>query len=185
MIGSWIRWWLSFPSLEEYLGGEGSSSGCFLYVDGGLGLDSHFDNLKKKGFVLAGWCCICKDADEKVDHLFLHCSVARKLWSFVFKFVGIDWVLPSQVSEVLFSWWNWFGKRSSGVWNLIPSCLIWTIWRERNNRTFENKETPSAKIIKIFFGSLYDWSRAWGLSSFPSVGDFLVSLAIDSSNLHM
>ena len=166
------------------MGGEGSLSGCFLYVDGGMGSDSHFDNLKKS-FVLASWCCMCKDADEKVDHLFLHCSVARKLWSFVFKFVGIDWVLPSQVSEVLFSWWNWFGKRSSGVWNLIPSCLIWTIWRERNNRTFENKETPSAKIIEIFFGSLYDWSRAWGLSSSPSIGDFLVSLAIDSSDLHM
>jgi hypothetical protein len=135
------------------------------------------DNLKKRGFVLAGWCCMCKDADETMDHLFLHCSVARKLWSFVFKFVGIDWVLLSRVSEVLFSWWNWFGKRSSGVWNLIPSCLMWTMWGERNNRTFENKEIPSAKIIEIFFGSLYDWSRAWGLSSSPSVGDFLVSIA--------
>ena len=85
------------------------------------------DNLKKRRFVLVGWCCMCKDADETTNHLFLHCSVARKLWSFVFKFVGINWVLLSRVSEVLFSWWNWFGKRSSGVWNLIPSCLMWTL----------------------------------------------------------
>jgi hypothetical protein len=65
---------------------------------------------------------------------------------------------------------------------------MWTIWRERNSRTFENKETPLAKIIELFFGSLYDWSRAWGLTSSPSykkkniyiyVGEFLASLASD------
>ena len=82
------------------------------------------DNLKKRGFVLVGWCCMCKNADETVDHLLLHCWATRQLWSFVFLFVGIDWVLPTQVSDVLFSWWNWFGKRSLGVWNLIPSCLM-------------------------------------------------------------
>ena len=29
--------------------------------------------------------------------------------------------------------------------------------------TFENQETPVAKIIEIFFVSLYHWSRAWVL----------------------
>ena len=100
---------------------------------------------------------------------------------FVFQFVGIDWVLPSQVSEVLLGWSNWFGKRSSSVWNLIPSCLMWTIWRERNKRTFENQETSMAKLIELFFNTLYDWSRAWGLTTSPSVGEFLASLAFDSS----
>ena len=82
------------------------------------------DNLKKKGFVLAGWCCMCRNADEMMDHLLLHCWFARQLWDFVFKFVGIDWVFPLNVPTLLFGWWNWFGKRSSGVWNLIPSCLV-------------------------------------------------------------
>ena len=91
-------------------------------------------------------------------------------------------MLPSQVSEVLLGWSNWFGKRSSSVWNLIPSCVMWTIWRERNKRTFENQETPVAKIIELFFISLYDWSRAWGLTTSPSVGEFLASLAFDSSD---
>jgi hypothetical protein len=137
------------------------------------------DNLKRRGMVLAGWCCMCKNADESVDHLLLHCGAARQLWSFVFQFVGIEWVIPSRVLELLFGWWNWFGKRSSAVWNLIPSCLMWTIWRERNTRTFENQETPMAKLIELFFTTLYDWSRAWGLTHSPSVGEFLDSLAFD------
>jgi exonuclease III len=142
------------------------------------------DNLKKKGIVMVGWCCMCRNADETVDHLMLHCQFARQLWTFIFKSVGISWVLPSQVSELLFGWWNWFGKRSSGVWNLIPSCLMWTIWRERNNRIFEDQENSVAKIIEAFFGSLYDWSRVWGYTSSPSVGDFLASLMFDSTDLN-
>ena len=132
--------------------------------------------------MLVGWCCMCRSADESVDHLFLHCQVAKELWSFIFRCVGINWVLPFRVSDLLFSWWNWFGKRSSGVWNLIPSCLMWTIWRERNNRIFKDKETSLARITEFFYGSLFDWSRAWGLSCSPSVGDFLASLAFDSSD---
>jgi hypothetical protein len=36
------------------------------------------------------------------------------------------------------------------------------------------------KIIETFFGSLFDWARAWALTSSSSVGDFLESLAIDN-----
>jgi hypothetical protein len=70
---------------------------------------------------------MCKDADESMDHLFLHCRIAREIWSLVFQSERIDWVLPRRVSDLLFGWWNCFGKKSSGVWNLIPSCLMWTI----------------------------------------------------------
>ncbi len=91
-------------------------------------------------------------------------------------------MLPSRVSDLLYGWHNWFGKKSSGVWNLIPSCLMWTIWWERNSRTFEDKETAMDKLLEIFIGVLFDWSRAWGFTSSPSVGEFLVSLFFDNSN---
>jgi hypothetical protein len=35
------------------------------------------------------------------------------------------------------------------------------------------------KLSEFFFRALFDWSRAWGFSSSPSVGEFLVSLAVD------
>jgi ABC-type long-subunit fatty acid transport system fused permease/ATPase subunit len=137
----------------------------------------------KRGYVMANYCCMCKAAEETVDHLLLHCGVAREIWSFVFRSFGIDGVLLNSFTELLFGWWNWFGKSSSSVWNLIPSCLIWTIWRERNSRTFENIEVSVGKIIEIFFRSLYDWFQTWGLTSSSSVGDFLEALAIYNSVL--
>uniref|UniRef100_A0A2N9I6Z1 Reverse transcriptase zinc-binding domain-containing protein n=1 Tax=Fagus sylvatica TaxID=28930 RepID=A0A2N9I6Z1_FAGSY len=141
------------------------------------------DSLMKRGYVMANYCCMCKAAEETVDHLLLHCGVAREIWSFVFRSFGIDGVLLNSFTELLFGWWNWFGKSSSSVWNLIPSCLIWTIWRERNSRTFENIEVSVGKIIEIFFRSLYDWFQTWGLTSSSSVGDFLEALAIYNSVL--
>ena len=54
---------------------------------------------------------------------------------------------------------------------------------ERNSHTFEDKETAMDKLLENFFGVLYDWSRAWGFTSSPSVGEFLASLAFDDSDL--
>jgi hypothetical protein len=34
------------------------------------------DNLRKRGFVLARWGYMCKNDDELVDHLFIHCCAA-------------------------------------------------------------------------------------------------------------
>jgi hypothetical protein len=53
--------------------------------------------------VLARWCCTCKDDDESVDHFFIHCRAARVFWSLVFRSVGIDWVLPNRISDLLFA----------------------------------------------------------------------------------
>ena len=73
-------------------------------------------------------------------HLLLHYPVARELWSFVFLLFGVDSVISGCVLDLVAGWRNWFGKHSSEVWNLAPSCVMWSLWRERNNRTFEDLE---------------------------------------------
>ena len=47
---------------------------------------------------------------ETVNHLLLCSDVAWDLWSEVFYMFGIQWVMPSTVADLLFSWKNWFGK---------------------------------------------------------------------------
>jgi hypothetical protein len=49
--------------------------------------------------------------------------------------------------------------------------------------SFEDKEIAMDKLSEIFFWVLYDWSRVWGFTSSPSVGEFLVSLALDNFDL--
>uniref|UniRef100_A0A2N9IY74 Reverse transcriptase domain-containing protein n=1 Tax=Fagus sylvatica TaxID=28930 RepID=A0A2N9IY74_FAGSY len=57
------------------------------------------DNLRRRGFVMVGWCCMCKCSGETVDHLLLHCSVANELWGFVFQMFGVDWIMSRCVLD--------------------------------------------------------------------------------------
>ena len=114
------------------------------------------DNLMKRGFVMAGWCCMCKCSGESVDHLLLHCEVVREVWNFLLRYFGVSWVFPATVSDLLFGWHNCWGKQSSLIWNLVAHCIMWTIWWERNCRIFEDKEHSVDRIIERVMGSLYD-----------------------------
>ena len=111
-----------------------------------------------------------------VDHLLLHCGKAYRLWCFAYRSFGISWVLSRSVADTLFGWWNWFGKHSSSIWNLVLLCLMWCIWRERNWQTFEDIESSDDQLLASFSGSLFDWFRAWGLTSSDSLPMFLSSL---------
>ena len=58
----------------------------------------------------------------------------------------------------------------------MPLCLLWIVWRECNQRTFEDVEHPTSKLIELFFGLLFDWARVGGLTSVHSLADFASSL---------
>ena len=113
-----------------------------------------------------------------MDYLLLHCGKAYQLWCFVFKIFGISWVPSCTVRDFLFSWWNWLGKNSSYIWNLVPLCLMWCIWKECNRWTFKDFDRSDDQLLALFFGSHFDWARAWGLTSSDSIPLFLSSLLL-------
>ncbi len=137
-----------------------------------------YDNLMKRGHVLAAWCCMCKKGWETVDHLLIHCEVAAALWGFIFQRFGIQWVLLAKVMDLLFGWFNGLGKHSSDIWNLVPHCLMWSLWNERNSRIFEDKEQSLLHLQESFVGQLYDCSRSWGFTTASSLPEFAVSLNV-------
>ena len=55
----------------------------------------------------------------------------------------------------------------------VGGFLMWSLWRERNNRTFEDVELSTTKLIESCMCSLFEWSRVWGFSTSSSVGGFL------------
>ena len=124
------------------------------------------------------WCIMCRCYGETVDHLLLYCGKAHQLWCFVFRIFGISWVPSCTVSNFLFSWWNWLGKHSSYIWNLVLLCLMWCIWKECNRRAFEDMDRSEDQILALFSGSLFDCAGAWGLTSSDSLPLFLNSLSL-------
>jgi exonuclease III len=91
------------------------------------------DNLRKRGFILQDWCCMCKQSGESVDHLFLHCTVATDLWSMVFGMFGVQWVMPHTVLDLFHGWLGKFGRYDTiKVWKMIPHSLIWCLWKTQH-----------------------------------------------------
>jgi hypothetical protein len=100
-------------------------------------------------------CCMCKTNGESVDHFLLHCELARALWDAIFSRFSLSWVMPLRVVDLFSYWWSGGRSRSAVVWKMVYSCLLWCLWRERNDRQFENKEMTIEELITFFFFSLY------------------------------
>ena len=96
------------------------------------------DRLQKWRWQLPNRCFLCSCEEETVNHILLHCIVVRVLWEIVLALFGVQWVFPETVKEVLFSWRDPFvGKKRKKIWNSIPLCIFWTVWKERNRLAFK------------------------------------------------
>ncbi|WMV47891.1 hypothetical protein MTR67_041276 [Solanum verrucosum] len=132
------------------------------------------DNLMKRGKQLCSRCFFCEAEVETVNHLFQHCKVTGKLWQWFINLRGIGWAMPRHTSEVL-ACWNRDGNQSEHKerWNIVPACIWWTIWKERNQRCFENKSIPFQSIKMNCLATFYFWC----IHSIPKdIGEFTLFL---------
>lgn len=137
------------------------------------------DNLIKRGFQLPNCCIMCKQEAEFVDHLLLHCEIAKKLWTTCFKAFGIQWVMPRSVQQLLYSWWcKSKNKEALVIWKLVPHATLWAIWRERNRRTFEGGEWGIEKLKYYIFDFLFEWGDPGRFFRRTPLEDFVDSLIL-------
>ena len=97
---------------------------------------------------------MCKCNGESIDHLLLHFSIAIDLF-------GVHWVMTRSAVELLACWQGRFGHHGKGdIWMVVPYCLMWCLWRERNNRSFEDTERTIPDLKLFFLRTLLDWLSA-------------------------
>jgi hypothetical protein len=83
------------------------------------------DNLRRRNFILVSWCCMCKADGESVDHLFLHCALARELWNMAFSLFGMYWVMPRRIVDDFASWKGRLGRhKNRHIWEAVPHCVM-------------------------------------------------------------
>jgi hypothetical protein len=138
------------------------------------------DNLGRRGLVVVNRCWLCESDVESVDHLLLHCAAARDLWIAFFARFGLCWVMPRSVKELLASWWTAGRTRSAVVWKMVPHCILWCIWRERNNRCFEGLSRTREELLHFFLVTLFSWTTGWLAPRVISFVDFLSFFSLSS-----
>lgn len=96
--------------------------------------------LQKKGRVVVTRCFLCNETRETNNHLFLHCKFTAQLWNMFFSLTKTVWTMPEHTADLMSCWMKRGGSKSQKKWwRIIPSCIWWSVWRERNGRCFEDK----------------------------------------------
>ena len=87
--------------------------------------------------------------------------------------------MPAQITDLLASWMGGFGKSHAAlVWGEVPHCIMWLLWRERNQRVFEGQEVTSQDLKSNLLRTLYEWVSITTNPAISSYEEFL-----DSCNL--
>jgi hypothetical protein len=117
---------------------------------------------------------MCKRNEQSVDHLFLHCEVTCTLWNAFFSRFQLSWVMPSSVADLFAAWWIGGKTRSAVVWKIVPSCLLWGLWREINDISFKDRERSLAELESFFIFTVFTWMAAFVAPWELSFHNFLV-----------
>ena len=126
---------------------QGTSDNLFLCVNSSSGKKFSSEYLIKIGLSMVSRCCMS--------------SMAFKLWSFIFRMFGVQWVYQRR----FLIYYLGGNVVDPDIWNLSPLCLMQNIWREQNRHIFEDMDFTSSQIQASFINSLYKWSFISGLTN--------------------
>lgn len=94
---------------------------------------------------MASGCPMCFGDEELIVHLF---ALSVDLC------IGLNWVQPQTMREVLVAWRRKLKKSwIVVVWNLMSLTIWWNTWKEMNSQIFESKARSSrlqALVLRDF-----------------------------------
>lgn len=134
-------------------------------------------NLVERGMTLEneGRCSLCGLVVESVTHLLLACEKTYPLWYGVLHREGVTWCCPRTVIDLLDEWPELRAKSDTGLWDLIPYSLCWSIWLGRNDLIFQDKEFNLEQIWDLHISRIAWWIKAWWRECPYSCSDFLLN----------
>ena len=102
-------------------------------------------NLPRRGFFGPFRCCLCFQATETSNHIFVGCVFTQNAWAHILS--GLLVSTPSNIEPInLFSNWQFRYPRTSStshewrkIWQAIPKFFWWKIWLARKDLIFNSK----------------------------------------------
>ncbi|KAK3187888.1 hypothetical protein Dsin_027449 [Dipteronia sinensis] len=81
---------------------------------------------------------LCHEGSETIDHLFLHCSWSRNLWTSCMDWWGVTSCTNNSVKDWFQGWSGLCPKnRYRRAWDTLFSAIAWYIWESRNLLLFK------------------------------------------------
>jgi len=103
-------------------------------------------------------CAIRCDVTETTTHL---CEMSHTLWLHVWNWVGLSVVAPCQIRHhfTRFSVMAGMPHGAQSFFKVIWFASVWAIWKERNNRIFQNYSDYSFGFKKLSYIPSYGWKQ--------------------------
>jgi hypothetical protein len=86
--------------------------------------------------------------------------------------------MPRRVIDLFACWWKSGRPMSVAIWKMVPICIFWCVWKERNLKCFDDLESSLEDILASH--TLYLWTVAFLSTLSISLADFLVRFSIPS-----
>jgi hypothetical protein len=86
----------------------------------------------------------------------------------------MSWVMSGRVIDLFAYWWKSGRPMSAAIWKMVPICIIYCVWKERNLRCFKDLNSSIEDILASFFHTLYLWTMIFLSPLSISYADFLV-----------
>lgn len=108
-------------------------------------------------------CILCGQHPETMDHLLLGCVFARELWHRVLQHLHLDGIVSLQHGDI-FEWWlrerKSVPRAARAGFDALFFLLGWSIWKERNARTFGGPSSTPAQLLRLLLAEANDWLQA-------------------------
>ncbi|KAG5593819.1 hypothetical protein H5410_035051 [Solanum commersonii] len=99
---------------------------------------------------------------------------ADQLWRIFICLRKITWVKPRNIEGVLKCWMR-VGNATAKEerWKIVPACIWWTVWKERNQRCFEGKQNNMQNFKMNCLALYYFWCEQKVLGQTGEIFDVL------------
>lgn len=110
-----------------------------------------FENIRKRGILGPSIFHLCKTHEETMEHILNSCIFTSWLWdsfSSIFQKTDRD---KESIINTLNNWSRNFSDNEflNSAWALMPSFIIWIVWKERNKRIFKDEKNPPQRLFEL------------------------------------
>lgn len=134
------------------------------------------DNLIKRNIGVDNNCSLCEVQEECIDHVLLKCNFSKPIWDYFQSSFGRQQYIPNSaklapskglVLGPLAPKAGWMQRR-------LVKAIMWTIWKERNQRILEPKKRQFHNMVADVKELLFNWSKENVLFASTNFWDFIV-----------
>jgi hypothetical protein len=110
------------------------------------------DRLARRNWDHCPVCPLCRSTLETAHHLLAGCRFSRRIWTLVATWIGLHSLHPTEwsPSTTTSEWWFSITSITDTPRKALRSLVLlvsWEIWKERNNRIFDRRESPAPSVV--------------------------------------